>query len=111
MKRMIAAVLLSAVAVGSSAEDCKQGYATTIVVQFPDGSAVSGANIRVEVQCGKAGEQSQTTDSNGAARFPYSLDQLGAMKITLAGFSSDSVPKSNCSGPDKEKRCVVKLGT
>jgi hypothetical protein len=111
MKPLLSTLFLAMVAVGRSPEDCKQGYATTIVVQFPDGSAVSGANIRVEVQCGKGGDQSQTTDSNGEARFAYSLDQLGAMKITLAGFSSDSVPKSNCSGSDKDKRCVVKLGS
>jgi hypothetical protein len=79
--------------------------------QFPDQSAVSGANVRVELSAGREGEQSATTNSNGEARFAGSLDQLGAMQITLAGFSSDSVPKSNCSGPDKDKRCVVKLGS
>jgi hypothetical protein len=111
MKRTIAIVLLSAAALASYAEECKEGYATTIIVQFRDGRAVSGANVRVELKCGKGGEQSAITNTNGEARFPYSLDQLSAMQITLGGFSSDSVPKSNCSGPDNDKRCVVKLGS
>lgn len=111
MQKLISAVILLLVAIPANAYECKAGYSTTIAVQDPDGKAVSGANVTLTLLCDNNRTTSHSTDDSGEATFPYSLDDLGEIKITLAGFRATAIDKSACSGPDTAKRCVIRFGT
>lgn len=108
MKRKLVATLLFAAALASQAADCKKGYRTTIVVQYPDGTPAK-ARVEVELQCGNGGVAEANTDRDGEAVFDHSLDELGPTRITLQGFAVSELPKNACTGPEKNKRCVVKI--
>jgi hypothetical protein len=111
MHKLIASIMMASLALSAGGEACKAGYTTTIAVLDPDGKPVSGANITLALLCGSKGTTSGSTTDSGAAEFPYSLDNLGEIRITLAGFSAAVIDKGSCTGPDTAKKCVIKFGT
>jgi hypothetical protein len=111
MNKLVVTAMMVFFALPIHADPCKTGYSTTFIVQDPSGSAVSGAKIQLHLQCGDKKTVNDVTNGNGEATFPYSLDDLGEINISLSGFGVMALDKANCSGPDNAKRCVIKFGT
>ena len=111
MQKLIASIMMVSFALSAGGEVCRTGYTTTITVLDPDNKPVSGANITLSLLCGNNGSTTGTTTDSGAAVLPYSLDNLGQIKITLSGFSTAVIDKGSCTGPDTAKTCVIKFGT
>lgn len=102
--------LVFAAALACHAAECKTGYKTTIVIRDSGGAPVQGADVELELNCGKGGKITRPTDSKGEAVFSYSLADLGEhIQFRLKGFATGGISKDDCTGPDKDKRCLVKL--
>ena len=102
-------LLLSAIP-GRASSECKTGYTTTIIVEDADGAAVANVNVRVKLSCGDQGTQIQKTNSQGEAVFKYALSDIGGTEITFSGFHVESMNPSQCTGDERNKRCVIKFG-